>query len=383
MSIPRARRGSGELDEPVARRTVSVARGGKAPAVGHQADDRHPGRESHRGIPGSRRHQQPRELDDAGAEVEQAQPRDAAAHHVHRQDRLGQGIRLDEEVAVPEARPRCDQQDQAHFEEVDDQQGTTEAFAHGTTERAGPNPSWRVGSRSGQRPRPEGTAVRRRVPVPAERGQVRPRGVPLVAIEAVARVVGACSSIMCRSRVTLATMDAAAMAAQRRSPPTTRCCGSGRSGTSNPSTITKSGRGARACTARRIASSEAWWMLTRSMSRGSTATTVQLPARTIRYRTAARGGPASGAWSPGGRRRLARDRGRPPPPPPGRQDSRARPRRRRRPERTRAAAARSRASAARRHVSMQPRMAPGSRALQRRAGESSGGEARGGAPPCL
>ena len=82
-----------------------------------------------------------------------------------------------------------------------------------------------------------------------------------------------CSSCINRSRVTFATIDAAAMAAERRSPPITPRWAIGNDGIRKASTKTASGRGARAKTARRIACRVAWWMLIRSISSGSIAIT--------------------------------------------------------------------------------------------------------------
>ena len=62
---------------------------------------------------------------------------------------------------------------------------------------------------------------------------------------------------MKRSRVTLAIIEAAAMAADRRSPPTTARWAMGNDGIRNASTKTQSGRGASASTASRMATSVA------------------------------------------------------------------------------------------------------------------------------
>ena len=68
---------------------------------------------------------------------------------------------------------------------------------------------------------------------------------------------GRAARSICRSRVTLATIDAAAIAEQRRSPCSTPRCAIGRSGMRNASTSTMSGSGASASTARCIARSDA------------------------------------------------------------------------------------------------------------------------------
>ncbi len=68
------------------------------------------------------------------------------------------------------------------------------------------------------------------------------------------------------SRVTLATIEAAAIEAICASPPMTDSAGKASVGGSLPSTSTKAGASASAATARRIASSVAWRMLIVSIS---------------------------------------------------------------------------------------------------------------------
>ena len=125
----------------------------------------------------------------------------------------------------------------------------------------------------------------------------------------------ACRSAISRSRTTLATMEAAAMAEQRASPCTMPRWAIGRSGMRKASTRTRSGRGTSASTAWRIAWSEARWMLMRSISAGSTAATDHPRAcRVIAWHSRSRSAGRAGLWSRAGRRCGGRGRARPPRP---------------------------------------------------------------------
>ena len=178
-----------------------------------------------------------------------------------------------EVVAIPECRPRRDGQDETRFDEIRRQQeskcriGWEDLLARCAS----------VGNRIKQRWRPEGAAVPRGVAEAVDRVEMVAGRVALVAIESVARIL-ACRSAMMRSRVTLARIDAAAIAVDRRSPPTIGRCGMSRSGMRKPSTRTNPGSGTSAITASRIALSDARWMLMRSISSGSMIATCQAPS---------------------------------------------------------------------------------------------------------
>ena len=92
----------------------------------------------------------------------------------------------------------------------------------------------------------------RRIAKPCNRGEMVGGRVSLMTVESVARISGVQRSIR-RSRVTLATIDAAAMAAHWRSPLITPRCAIGSEGIRKASTNTASGSGARASTARCMA----------------------------------------------------------------------------------------------------------------------------------
>jgi len=78
---------------------------------------------------------------------------------------------------------------------------------------------------------------------------------------------------MIRSRVTFATIDAAATLAQRRSPATRFCCGQGRAGRATKSVMISSGTMASRASASAIAWRVAWRMLIRSIVSWSTTPT--------------------------------------------------------------------------------------------------------------
>ena len=124
----------------------------------------------------------------------------------------------------------------------------------------------------------EAHPVHRARAVLLERGGVRGGDVALVRLEVVDRVVP-CSSVMIRSRVTLASTEAAAMQAATRSPFQTASPGTSRPSTGKPSVSTYDGRTSSRASERRSASMLATCMPSRSHSSGGTTTTDQAVAR--------------------------------------------------------------------------------------------------------